>query len=79
MALWAAGGRRSVLGVPEVEAGAAEVMTEAEFDVGPLTQKLTEMLTDEAGMMKRAQAALACGVPDATTRLVAMVEDLANT
>jgi len=61
-----------------VEAGAAEIMTETAFDVAPLTQKLTELLSDEAGMRKMAQAALACGVPDATDRLVQLVENLAE-
>jgi len=61
-----------------VEAGAAEIMPEADFDVAPLTQKLTDLLSDEAGMMKKAQAALSCGVPDATERLVALVEELAQ-
>jgi UDP-N-acetylglucosamine--N-acetylmuramyl-(pentapeptide) pyrophosphoryl-undecaprenol N-acetylglucosamine transferase len=61
-----------------VEAGAAEMMPEATFDVALVTQKLTELLSDEAGMMKMARAATACGIPDATDRLVAMVEDLAR-
>lgn len=61
-----------------VEAGAATVMTEDEFDVGPLTQKLVDLLSDEPGMLKMSQAATACGVPDATERLVEMVEGLAE-
>lgn len=61
-----------------VEAGAAQIMTEAEFDVAPLTAKLAELLSDEAGMMKMAQAAVSCGVPDATERLVKEVETLAE-
>ncbi|MFQ1699769.1 UDP-N-acetylglucosamine--N-acetylmuramyl-(pentapeptide) pyrophosphoryl-undecaprenol N-acetylglucosamine transferase [Loktanella agnita] len=61
-----------------VEAQAAVLMTEPEFDVPQLTQKLTELLSDEQGMMKMAQAATACGVPDATDRLVQMVENLAE-
>ena len=61
-----------------VEAGAAILMTEAEFDVAPLTAKLTDLLSDERGMLKMAQAALACGVPDATERLVQLVENLAE-
>lgn len=61
-----------------VEVGAAEVMQEADFEVAPLTEKLTQMLGDGDGMMKMAQAALACGVPDATDRLVALVEELAQ-
>ena len=61
-----------------VEAGGALMMTEAEFEVAPLTEKLTEILSDSEGTMKMAQAALGCGVPDATTRLVEMVENLAE-
>jgi UDP-N-acetylglucosamine--N-acetylmuramyl-(pentapeptide) pyrophosphoryl-undecaprenol N-acetylglucosamine transferase len=61
-----------------VEAGAAIMMTEAEFDVAPLTEKLIAFLTDEHGTRKMAQVAMACGVPDATERLVALVENLAN-
>jgi UDP-N-acetylglucosamine--N-acetylmuramyl-(pentapeptide) pyrophosphoryl-undecaprenol N-acetylglucosamine transferase len=61
-----------------VEAGAAQIMTEAEFEVVPLTEKLTSLLSDGPGMMKMAHAALACGVPDATDRLVAVVEELAE-
>ena len=61
-----------------VEAGAAHLMTEAEFDVVPLAAKLTELLSDGPGMLKMSQAALACGVPDATERLVHLVENLAE-
>ncbi len=61
-----------------VEAGAAVLMTEAEFEVPALVERLTALLTDEAGAMKLAQAALACGVPDATERLVHLVENLAE-
>lgn len=61
-----------------VEAGAAILMTEDAFEVAPLTAKLTELLTDSDGMMKMAQAALGCGVPDATERLVKEVETLAE-
>ncbi|WP_375254877.1 glycosyltransferase [Yoonia sp.] len=61
-----------------VDAGAAQIMSEAEFDVAPLTERLAALLSDEAGMLKMAQAALACGVPDATDRLVALVEELAQ-
>ncbi|MEL7180582.1 MAG: UDP-N-acetylglucosamine--N-acetylmuramyl-(pentapeptide) pyrophosphoryl-undecaprenol N-acetylglucosamine transferase [Pseudomonadota bacterium] len=61
-----------------VEAGAAEVIQEPDFEVAPLTARLTELLSDEQGMLKMAQAALACGVPDATERLVQLVENLAE-
>lgn len=61
-----------------VEAGGAVMMTETEFEVGPLTQRLTDLLSDEAGMMKMAQIATSCGVPDATERLIELVEKLAE-
>jgi UDP-N-acetylglucosamine--N-acetylmuramyl-(pentapeptide) pyrophosphoryl-undecaprenol N-acetylglucosamine transferase len=61
-----------------VDAGAAAIMTEAEFEVAPLTEKLTALLSDGPAMMKMAHAALACGVPDATERLVALVDGLAK-
>ena len=61
-----------------VAEGAAQIMQEADFEVAPLTEKLTSLLSDEAGMLKMAQAATACGVPDATDRLVALVAELAG-
>ena len=61
-----------------VEAGAAVLMQETDFEVAPLTAKLTELLSDEQGMLQMALAALACGVPDATERLVQLVENLAQ-
>ena len=61
-----------------VGAEAAIIMTEADFEVAPLTEKLTALLSDSDGMMRMAQAALSCGVPDATERLVKEVETLAE-
>jgi UDP-N-acetylglucosamine--N-acetylmuramyl-(pentapeptide) pyrophosphoryl-undecaprenol N-acetylglucosamine transferase len=61
-----------------VEAGAAVLMPEEEFEVAQLTAKLTELLSDEQGMLQMAVKAAACGVPDATTRLVQLVENLAE-
>ncbi|MEJ8560182.1 UDP-N-acetylglucosamine--N-acetylmuramyl-(pentapeptide) pyrophosphoryl-undecaprenol N-acetylglucosamine transferase [Yoonia sp. GPGPB17] len=61
-----------------VEANAAVLMQEVDFEVAPLTAKLTELLSDEQGMLEMAQAAMACGVPDATERLVQLVENLAE-
>ena len=61
-----------------VEAGAAIVITEAEFEVAPLTQRLAALLSDEVRALKMAEAALECGVPDATDRLVELVENLAE-
>ena len=61
-----------------VEAGGARLMPESGFEVAPLTEAITEILTDPDGALKMSQAALACGVPDATDRLVALVEELAE-
>jgi UDP-N-acetylglucosamine--N-acetylmuramyl-(pentapeptide) pyrophosphoryl-undecaprenol N-acetylglucosamine transferase len=61
-----------------VEAGGAVVIPEAEFNVARLTEMVTVMLSDEQGMLKMTRAAMACSVPDATERLVQMVEDLAE-
>ncbi len=61
-----------------VQSGAAILMTEDEFEVAALTQTLTDFLTDEKGGLKMSQAATACGVPDATERLVQLVENLAE-
>ena len=61
-----------------VEAGAAVIMTEDEFEVAALTAKLTQLLSDSDGMLKMALAAVSCGVPDATERLVNEVETLAE-
>ncbi len=61
-----------------VDAGAAVIMTEAEFEVAPLAEKLTELLSDEKRMLQMSIAAVSCGVPDATERLVQLVENLAE-
>ncbi|WP_394177479.1 glycosyltransferase [Yoonia maritima] len=60
-----------------VENDAAVIMTETEFEVAPLTAMLEKLLSDETGMMKMSQAAVRCSVPDATERLVGLVEELA--
>ena len=61
-----------------VEAGGAVIMAESEFEVGPLTAKLSDLLSDANLMSAMAQAALSCSVPDATERLVALVEEIAS-
>lgn len=61
-----------------IAAGAGVLMSEAEFEVPALTAKLTELLSDQAGTEKMADAALAASMPDATARLVEMVETLAQ-
>lgn len=61
-----------------VEAGAARIMPEQDFEVDPLTAQIQSILADPAVALHMAQAAVACSIPDATTRLVALVEALAN-
>jgi len=60
------------------DAGAAVMMTEGEFQVDALREQIETLLSDPARATKMANAALSCGKPDATTRLVALVEELAQ-
>ncbi len=53
-------------------------MTEAELDVPALSEQITAILSDPAKATAMAAAALSCGKPDATARLVALVEELAG-
>lgn len=62
-----------------VEAGAAILIPESEFEVAALAAQIELVLSDEMGALKMSQAATACGIPDATLRLVALVEELAQT
>ena len=59
-----------------VDAGAAILMPESQFTVDDLTTQITTILTNERGAGQMANAALACGKPDATDRLAALVQDL---
>lgn len=61
-----------------VEAGASILMPETEFEVASLRAEIEKVLSDEKGAMAMVRAALACAVPDATTRLVYLVENLAE-
>ncbi|MCV6824755.1 MULTISPECIES: UDP-N-acetylglucosamine--N-acetylmuramyl-(pentapeptide) pyrophosphoryl-undecaprenol N-acetylglucosamine transferase [Halocynthiibacter] len=61
------------------EAGAAEIMQESEFTPESLCAKITEILTDPDRANKMASAALSCSKPDATERLVDLVETLSQT
>ncbi|MFN3662699.1 UDP-N-acetylglucosamine--N-acetylmuramyl-(pentapeptide) pyrophosphoryl-undecaprenol N-acetylglucosamine transferase [Yoonia sp.] len=61
-----------------VEAGAALMMTETHFDAPTLTMALQNLLTDDAMAADMARKAVACSVPDATERLVQLVENLAE-
>lgn len=61
-----------------VEAGAAVVMAEGGLDAGQLSTQMAAVLGNPAHAEAMARAALAQGRPDATDRLVALVEALAG-
>lgn len=61
-----------------VEAGAAILIPENALDAASLTAQMAAVLTNPDAAMHMSQAALAAGAPDATDRLVALVEDLAE-
>ncbi|MCX7890437.1 MAG: UDP-N-acetylglucosamine--N-acetylmuramyl-(pentapeptide) pyrophosphoryl-undecaprenol N-acetylglucosamine transferase [Rhodobacteraceae bacterium] len=61
-----------------VEAGAAILIPESRLDAGTLSAHIAAVLEDPAAAQRMAAAALACAVPDATERLAAMVEALAE-
>ncbi|MEX0279397.1 MAG: UDP-N-acetylglucosamine--N-acetylmuramyl-(pentapeptide) pyrophosphoryl-undecaprenol N-acetylglucosamine transferase [Ruegeria sp.] len=61
-----------------VQAGGAIMIPENALDVSALTQQITAVLTNPEAAQKMAHAALAAGAPDATERLVALVEQLAQ-
>ena len=61
-----------------VEAGAAVVMAEGGLDAGALSTQMAAVLGNPAHAEAMARAALAQGRPDATDRLVALVEALAG-
>ena len=48
------------------------------FEVDTLRDQIALVFENSDGAMKMAQAARACGVPDATERLVQLVENLAE-
>jgi UDP-N-acetylglucosamine--N-acetylmuramyl-(pentapeptide) pyrophosphoryl-undecaprenol N-acetylglucosamine transferase len=60
-----------------VEAGGAILMPESRFTVEALCEQVTSILTNPVAANQMAAAALSCGIPDATLRLVALVEELA--
>ncbi|MDO9527347.1 MAG: UDP-N-acetylglucosamine--N-acetylmuramyl-(pentapeptide) pyrophosphoryl-undecaprenol N-acetylglucosamine transferase [Gemmobacter sp.] len=61
-----------------VDAGAAILVPEAQADVATLTAQMTTVLENPRGAVKMAHNALAFGRADATERLVALVEELAE-
>ena len=61
-----------------VEAGAAIMIPESRLDVAALSAQISSILTNPEGAVKMAHNALAASRPDATERLVEIVEALAN-
>lgn len=61
-----------------VQAGGAIMIPENALDVSSLTEQMTTVLTNPEAAQKMAHAALSVGAPDATERLVALVEQLAE-
>ncbi len=60
------------------DAGAAILIPERLFEVAALSQQIATVLSDPAGALRMSLAALSVGRPDATDRLVALVERLAD-
>lgn len=60
-----------------VEAGGAVLMSESALTTEALCDEMEKILTDPTKASEMAQAALSHGRPDATDRLVALVEELA--
>ncbi len=58
--------------------GGAIMVQEAALTVAALSSHIAAILGDPAKALKMSQVATACGIPDATTRLVTLVETLAN-
>lgn len=61
-----------------VEAGAAIMVPEPSLQVDSLSEQIATVLDDPNAALKMAQAALACGKPDATQTLVELTLELAN-
>lgn len=61
-----------------VDAGAAILIPENRFDVASLTAQIVSILSNPEAALQMSQAATAAGIPDATDRLVALVEALAT-
>lgn len=61
-----------------VDAGGAVLIPESALDVSSLSEQIVTVLSNPQGAAQMANAALSVGVPDATSRLVALVEQLAE-
>ncbi len=61
-----------------VAADAAIMTPESQLEVDTLSAQIASVLGQPDTAMKMANAALSCGVPDATNRLVALIDELAG-
>jgi len=61
-----------------VDAGAAILMPESKFNAESLAEHMETVLTHPSGALQMSRAALSCGTPDATARLVQLVQQLAD-
>ncbi|TNE87806.1 MAG: UDP-N-acetylglucosamine--N-acetylmuramyl-(pentapeptide) pyrophosphoryl-undecaprenol N-acetylglucosamine transferase, partial [Rhodobacteraceae bacterium] len=60
------------------QAGGAIVIPESQLSPQSLAEQISLVLDNPHGALQMSRAALSYGVPDATERLVALVEDLAG-
>ena len=74
----AAGDHQSANARGPVAAGAAVMIPESALDVATLSAQIAQILTDPDAALQMSRAAEAAGVPDATDRLVTLVESLAR-
>ena len=58
-----------------VEAGAAEMLLEGEFDAQSLYEKVLSLLSDPETLAKMSENMSLCGVPDATNRITELILD----
>ena len=61
-----------------VDADAAILLPESKLEVDTLSEQIVSVLGQPEVAMQMAKAALSCGIPDATARLVALVDELAG-
>lgn len=72
----AAGDHQSANARGLVEAGASILIPETKLDAASLSEHITTILSNPDAAVRMAQAALSVGIPDATDKLVSLVEKL---
>jgi UDP-N-acetylglucosamine--N-acetylmuramyl-(pentapeptide) pyrophosphoryl-undecaprenol N-acetylglucosamine transferase len=75
---FAAGDHQTANARGPVAAGAAVMIAESTLDVAGLSAQIAAILTDPDAALQMSRAAQAAGTPDATDRLLALVETLAE-